>query len=150
MGDYTMHIKIETLTLKTKTKTDIIDITPLVKEIVQKTNIQNGIANIFTNHTTTGLFINEKEEGLIKDIRNYLHKIVPEEDNYYHHHFFYKDGRAAVNAWAHLRSILLGAFIIVPIQNRKLLLGDRQAIFFVDLDGPLTRKIVIQIIGDEK
>lgn len=143
-----MRIWFKTIDIITNTKTEIIDLTETVKKVVKESNIKNGIVNVFTKHTTTGLCINEHEEGLLKDIVNYLQEIVPEDREYYHHHFFYKDGRAAVNAWAHLRSILLGAFVTIPLSNGEIMLGSRQRIFFIELDGPLSRQLIIQVIGD--
>ncbi|RLF19028.1 MAG: YjbQ family protein [Thermoprotei archaeon] len=143
-----MKARVERVKIITNKKTEIIDITDLVRNVVKRSGIKDGLINIFTRHTTAGIFLNENESGLIRDFVNYLHKIVPEDDNYYHHHFFYKDGRAAVNAWAHIRSVLLGHFVVVPLKNGDLLLGDRQRIFFTELDGPQSREVIIQVLGE--
>lgn len=147
-GDPTLKIEVKIMEIITNRKTEIIDITDEVQSFVKKCGVRNGIVNIFVRHTTAGIFLNEKEDGLLKDFMNYLHKIVPEDDEYYHHHFFYKDGRAAVNAWAHIRSVLLGHFLTIPLKDGKLLLSARQRIFFTELDGPHSREILIQVVGD--
>jgi len=73
---------------------------------------------------------------------------VREDGDYHHHHFFHKDGRMAVNAWAHLRNILLGSTLSIPVAEGRALLGERQNVYFVELDGPQARTIFIQVMGE--
>jgi len=144
-----MKIYTKRISLITNKNFELIDVTDTVKRIVSESNIRNGFSIIFSLHTTTGLIIQESEEGLMKDIVNFFEKIVPREfENYRHTHYFYKDGRMAVNPWAHLRSILTGLSLTVPVENGDLLLGGRQRIFFVELDGPQRRTFVVQVIGE--
>ncbi|MEM2739555.1 MAG: secondary thiamine-phosphate synthase enzyme YjbQ [Candidatus Bathyarchaeia archaeon] len=126
---------------------DLVDVTDLVSGVVDRSGVSDGMVTIYTMHTTTGIVVNEGEEGLTRDIVRFLSKLVPEEGEYMHHHFFREDGRMAVNAWAHLRSILVGMHAAFPISNRKIVRGMRQRIFLIDFDGPQARSIYIQVVG---
>jgi len=127
---------------------ELINITDKIKEVVKNSGISNGICLVFSLHTTTGVMINEAEPGLEKDVPKFLRELVPEDESYYHHHYYYKDGRMAVNAWAHLRSILLGLFATIPIFNGELVLGGRENIYLIELDGPQVRNVVVQVMGE--
>jgi secondary thiamine-phosphate synthase enzyme len=134
--------------IETKKNSELINITDIVKKAINESNIKNGFTIVFSHHTTTGILINENETGLEMDIMNYLKKITPEEDNYFHHHYFYKDGRMAVNAWAHFRSILTGLNAIILIRNGEAILGSRENIYLAEFDGPKERKITIMVMGE--
>jgi secondary thiamine-phosphate synthase enzyme len=75
-------------------------------------------------------------------------KLVPEEDSYAHHRFFRKDGRMAVNAYSHIRASLLGANVTMPLQDGSVVLGSRQNIYLVELDGPQLRGFAVQVLGE--
>jgi len=139
---------IEKLSVKSSKATELIRITEEVRKTVQLTGLKNGIVNVFTLHTTTGITINEDDKKLEDDIARFLVKLVPEDDSYAHHRFFRKDGRMAVNAYSHIRASLLGASVAIPLQDGSLVLGSRQNIYLVDLDGPQTRGLVVQVVGE--
>ncbi|HUO41889.1 MAG TPA: secondary thiamine-phosphate synthase enzyme YjbQ [Methylomirabilota bacterium] len=143
-----MKFIIEKLSVKSSKATELIRITEEVRKTVQLTGLKNGIVNVFTLHTTTGITINEDDKKLEDDIARFLVKLVPEDDSYAHHRFFRKDGRMAVNAYSHIRASLLGASVAIPLQDGSLVLGSRQNIYLVDLDGPQTRGLVVQVVGE--
>jgi len=143
-----MTIFTEKLFLKSERATELIKITDRVLQVVGKSKVKNGIINVFTLHVTTGLTINEDDPKLEEDIARFLLKAVPEDDSYAHHHFFRKDGRMAVNAYSHIRASLLGPSLTIPLQDGQAVLGSRQHIYLVELDGPQTRGFVIQVMGD--
>ena len=143
-----MKFIIEKLSVKSSKATELIRITEEVRKTVQLTGLKNGIVNVFTLHTTTGITINEDDKKLEDDIARFLVKLVPEDDSYAHHRFFRKDGRMAVNAYSHIRASLLGASVVIPLQDGSLVLGSRQNIYLVDLDGPQTRGLVVQVVGE--
>ncbi len=142
-----MKLVSKKLYVRSKKRMELINITHMVREIVKHSNIKDGLCLIFSLHTTSALLMNEDESGLKQDIIDFLRLIVPENREYHHHHYLYKDGRMAVNAWAHLRSILLGLFLVIPVKDGDLLLGGRESIYFVELDGPQERNIVVQVWG---
>jgi len=139
---------VEKLFVNSKKSTELIRITNEVRKTVQMTGLKNGIVNVFTLHTTTGITINEDDTKLEEDIARFMVKLVPEDDSYAHHRFFRKDGRMAVNAYSHIRASLLGANVSIPLQDGSLVLGSRQNIYLVDVDGPQTRGLVVQVVGE--
>jgi secondary thiamine-phosphate synthase enzyme len=133
--------------IQTKKEKELLDITESVEKIIKKSKVKNGIVNILTMHTSSGIIVTEGLPCLEMDILNHLDKIAPEISNYYHNRFLDKDGRVAFNASAHLKSIHSGYFASFPIKNGKIIKGSRQRIFFAEYDGPLLRNYCIQIIG---
>ena len=143
-----MKFVVEKMFVNSKKSTELIRITDQIRKTVQMTNLKNGIVNVFTLHTTTGITINEDDTKLEDDIARFMVKLVPEDDSYAHHRFFRKDGRMAVNAYSHIRASLLGANVTIPLHDGSLVLGSRQNIYLVDLDGPQTRGLVVQVVGE--
>jgi secondary thiamine-phosphate synthase enzyme len=139
---------VEKTFVKSSKSTELIAITDQIREIVQKSGLKSGIVNIFTQHVTTALTINEDDPKLEEDIARFMVKAVPEDDSYAHHHFFRKDGRMAVNAYSHIRASLLGANVTIPLQDGDMILGGRQNIYLVELDGPQLRGLAVQIMGE--
>ncbi len=139
---------IEKTFVKSQKSTELIAITDRVREIIKKSGLKSGIVNIFTQHVTTALTINEDDPKLEEDIARFMVKAVPEDDSYAHHHYFRKDGRMAVNAYSHIRASLLGANLTIPLQDGEMVLGGRQNIYLVELDGPQLRGLAVQIIGE--
>jgi len=131
---------MESLRVETKNRVELIDITKKIQEAVNKTGIKDGIVVVYTKHTTTALIINENEEGLKEDILFLLNKLIPASENYKHN-------KIDNNADSHLRSILLGNSLVIPLVNSKLGLGTWQRVFFVELDGPRSRTIYVKVIS---
>ncbi|RUM60634.1 MAG: YjbQ family protein [Persephonella sp.] len=122
----------------TQKRTHFEDITDAIKEIVKEEGVKDGICCIYVPHTTAGVFINENADPDVKwDIEQTLEKLVPWVADYKH-----IEGNAA----AHIKSILTGNSIFIPIKNGKLLLGTWQGIFFAEFDGPRDRKVIVKII----
>ncbi len=127
------------LSVKTSRKFEIVDITDEVQRLVWKSNVTDGIVLIFTRHTTTGLFINENENGLLQDIMKKMEEIIPEGAGYSH-------DRIDRNAHSHLRaSLFLNPEVAVPVKEGELMLGVWQRILFVELDGPRSRKLLVKV-----
>ena len=143
-----MKFVLERFFVKSKKSTELIRVTDEVRRAVQMSGLKNGIVNVFTLHTTTAITVNEDDSKLEEDIARFMEKLVPEDDSYAHHRFFRKDGRMAVNAYSHIRASLLGANVTLPLQSGSLVLGSRQNIYLVDLDGPQTRGLTVQIAGE--
>jgi len=125
--------------IRTSKRVEVIDITSEVQKEVEKSGVKDGIAVVYTQHTTTAVIINENESGLKEDIVFVLDRLIPRGAGYMH-------DMIDNNADAHLRAIFLGNSIVVPITNGKLDLGTWQRIMFVELDGPRTRKIIVKVI----
>ncbi len=122
----------------TQKRTHFEDITEAVKEIVKEEGVKDGICYIYVPHTTAGVFINENADPDVKwDIEKTLEELVPWINDYKH-----VEGNAA----AHIKSVLTGNSLFIPIKNGKLLLGTWQGIFFAEFDGPRDRKVIIKIM----
>src|SRR3989338_1931983 len=133
----------EIISIKTKNKEEIVDITPQVKEIVQKSKAKEGICLVYAKHATAAIIINENaDSGVCEDILTTLKKLVPE-------HGDYKHNCIDNNAVSHIKSSLIGPGKIIPIKNGNLEFGTWQGIALAEFDGPRERQIVVQIIKQE-
>jgi len=130
---------MERIEIRTKESTELIEITREVKGIVSSKSVDSGVCVIFTKHTTTGIIINENEAGLKKDILTLLNELVPKGKGYLH-------DRIDNNAHAHLRAVVLGSSVTIPIEKSTLALGTWQSILFVECDGPRRREVCVAVI----
>lgn len=120
---------------------EIIDITRSVDAALAESGLRKGLVNIYSKHSTSAIFINENESGLLEDYLNLIDKLVPTDDNYRH-------DQIDNNADSHLRSFIIGNNETVPFENGSMDLGTWQSVFFLDMDGPRNRKITITIMGE--
>ena len=135
------------LTLSTEERTEVLEITKMVREAAQQFPVTAGIALVNTLHTTCALFVNEFQGSLIEDIKALAERLVPERGGYRHDDPRYSDCERG-NAHAHLRAALLGRSIALGINDGDLALGRFQSIIFAEFDGPRKREITLQIIGE--
>lgn len=145
-----MLIKHEIIELKTDKGIGIYNLTPEILKVLQAANIKNGQVLVFSRHTTTALAINENEERLLEDVKVHLRKLAPENETYLHNDLHLRDvpPDEPENAHSHLMSMMLSTSEVIPVVDGKLALGTWQSILFFDLDGPRTRTVSIQIIGE--
>jgi secondary thiamine-phosphate synthase enzyme len=134
-------------TLSTEERTEVSDITKLVRDAIQPSPVGTGIALVNTMHTTCALFINEFQAALIQDLKTLVERLVPERGGYRHDDPRFSDCERG-NAHSHLRAALLGRNIAVGINQGDLVLGRFQSIIFAELDGPRRREITVQVIGE--
>ena len=128
------------LSVKTQKRTELIDITSDINQIIQKSGTDQGLCMIYVPHTTAAVTINESADPSVKsDILMVLNQIIPWEENYRH-----LEG----NSPAHIKSTLVGSSELIAIENRRLILGTWQGIFFCEFDGPRTRKVDVRIIEE--
>ena len=127
--------------IKTGRRVEVVDVTDRVVKEVSETGIQNGIAVVYSLHTTTAVVLNEGERGLLEDIERMLEKLVPRGAGYRH-------DIIDSNADAHLRATLLGNSVVVPVRGGKPVLGTWQRVLFVELDGPRKRRIDVTVVGE--
>ncbi|MCE5214560.1 MAG: secondary thiamine-phosphate synthase enzyme YjbQ [Methanobacterium sp.] len=136
-----MQILTEYLELKIIDRIKIIDITQNINAALAESGLRMGIVNIYSKHSTSAVFINENESGLLDDYLNLIQSLVPSNGNYKH-------DRIDNNADSHLRSFIIGNNETIPFQNAKMSLGTWQSVFFLEMDGPRNRKVTITIMGD--
>ena len=127
------------LSVKTKSRTELIDITSQVAEQVTQSGVRDGLCMLYVPHTTGAVTINESADPSVRgDVQMVLNQIVPWEADYKH-----LEG----NSPAHVKATLVGASELLAIENGALVLGTWQGIFFCEFDGPRTRKIHVRILG---
>jgi len=135
------------ITLTTEEGTEVSDITKPVRDAVEQLPVATGIALVNTLHTTCALFVNEFQAAIVDDLKRMLDRLVPERGGYRHDDPRYSDCERG-NGHSHLRAALLGRSIAVPINDGELTLGRFQSIIFAELDGPRSRQVSIQVIGE--
>lgn len=133
----------QTLEFKTPTRRDYINITPQVEEALEKSGVSEGLCLVNAMHITASVYINDDEQGLIKDYDDWLETLAPHEPvNHYRHNGF-ED-----NADAHLKRQVMGREVVVAITKGKLDLGPWEQIFYGEFDGKRAKRVLIKIIGE--
>ena len=128
--------------LKTTAKTDLVDITPLVQQAVERSRVEEGICYVFVPHTTAGVIINENADPHVSaDIGMALNLMVPAQERYQH-----MEG----NSPAHIKASLVGSSQVVFVQAKRLVLGTWQGIFFCEFDGPRNRQVYVRVVKAEE
>jgi len=124
--------------IQSRNRNEMIDITSQVQEIVDMEKIVKGIVLVYVPHTTAGVTINEGADPSVqRDIITTIEKLIPESGDYYH-----KEG----NSDAHIKASLMGSSVSVIVENKSLMLGTWQHIFFYEGDGPRNRRVYVEII----
>jgi secondary thiamine-phosphate synthase enzyme len=125
-------------TIRTRARTDLIDITGHVEKLINESGVKEGVCCIFVPHTTAAITLNEHADpDVVMDISKELSKIVPRDDNYSH-----SEG----NSDAHIKTSIVGSSEFIPIKDGRLYLGTWQGIFFCEFDGPRTRRVLVKVI----
>ena len=127
------------LSLKTKERNQLVDITQDVISYVSQAGISNGLVTAYVPHTTAGITVNENADPSVKkDILDYLSRIIPKDPGFSH-----SEG----NSDSHIKSTLTGSSQTFIIENGRLLLGTWQGIYLCEFDGPRHRKVYVKIIS---
>lgn len=131
--------------------TDFIDVTADVEALARDSGVRDGMAVVYAQHTTAGVMINEAEPLLLEDLRRRLEEFAPRGRAYMHDDLTIRtvnvEPNERVNGHAHCQRLMVGASECIPIVGGDLQLGRWQRVFFVELDGPRPREIVIQVLG---
>ena len=130
---------IHTLSVRTNRRTEMVEITGQIQELVRLSGVTEGVCHIFSAHTTAGLTINENADpSVAADILMVLNRIISDQEAYRH-----LEG----NSPAHIKASLMGPQLTVLVSNGRLLLGTWQGIFLSEFDGPRTRKVHLKIMA---
>ncbi|MDP2967245.1 MAG: secondary thiamine-phosphate synthase enzyme YjbQ [bacterium] len=124
--------------ISTKERYQLIDITEKVEEIVQESEVKDGLVLVFVPHSTAAILLTESEEGLKEDWLKFLKKLVSGFD--------FQHNRIDDNADSHILSGLVGQERILLVKGGQIIRGTWQQIFLLELDGPRNRKIIVKTI----
>lgn len=131
---------IQYLTLKSRERTELIDITSRVEDLISSWRVSTGCCDVFVLHTTAAVTVNEGADPAVKrDIAHCLDRLVPNA-----HYFTHAEGNSA----AHVKSSLVGTSERLLIDRGKLVLGTWQALYFCEFDGPRERRVAVRICAD--
>ncbi|MBW1991465.1 MAG: YjbQ family protein [Deltaproteobacteria bacterium] len=128
---------LRTLEVRTGSKTEFVDLTARIQEVVRESGVSDGVCHVFVPHTTAGVTINENADPSVQaDILMVLNKLISDREPYRH-----LEG----NSPAHIKASLVGPQITVPISGGRLLLGTWQGVFFCEFDGPRSRRVHLKV-----
>ena len=140
------------LNLDTQTAPEFIDITDWVCQCVAESKVVNGFAVVYSKHTTAAVKINENEPLLLKDMACFLERFSPRDAGYQHNDFTIRTvnmtADEAPNGHAHVQHLLLGTSETVPVIDGMMQFGRYQSIFFIELDHPRSREVMVQVVGE--
>ena len=137
-----MKFLTEYLWFNTKNHREYINITDKVEAIVEKSGIKEGMVLVSAMHITAGIYVNDAESGLIKDIDKWLEELAPFNINYNHHQ------TGETNGDSHLKSLLIGHEGIVPVTNGSLDFGPWQQIYYAEFDGQRRKRVIVKVMGE--
>jgi secondary thiamine-phosphate synthase enzyme len=138
-----MQIYSTSIDLSTRGHTDILDLTPALKEKIDSSGLHTGTATLFISGSTAGLTTIEYEPGLLRDLPEMFEKLAPENADY-HHHETWGDR----NGSAHVRAALVGPSLVVPFTGGRLDLGTWQQVVLMDFDDrPRRRSVLCRLMG---
>jgi secondary thiamine-phosphate synthase enzyme len=130
------------LWFNTKKQREFINITEEVEKALEKSQIKEGLILVSAMHITAGVYVNDAESGLIADIEEWLEKLAPFRRDYRHHR------TGETNGDAHLKNLLIGHEVVVPVTDGKLDFGPWQQVYYAEFDGQRRKRVLIKVIGE--
>jgi secondary thiamine-phosphate synthase enzyme len=136
-----MTAATEYLWFETKTERAFVRITDRVREVVTKSGIREGLVLVSAMHITSAVYVNDDESGLISDISAWADRLAP-PGGYAHH----RTGES--NGDAHLKNLLLGHQVVLPVTGGDLDLGPWEQVFYAEFDGRRRKRVVVKVLGE--
>jgi len=137
-----MKSHTEYLTFNTRKHREYVHITPQVETAVQRSGVREGMVLVSAMHITAGVYVNDNEPGLIRDIDEWLEELAPFRQDYRHHQ------TGEDNGDSHLKAILVHHQVLLPITAGKLDLGTWQRVFYAEFDGQRAKRVIVKVIGE--
>lgn len=132
------------LTFNTQKRIEFVNITKMVEDAVKESGVKEGLCLINAMHITASVFINDAEEGLLKDFERWLEDIAPHQPiTRYNHNLTGED-----NGDAHLKRTIMGREVVVAITDGKLDFGPWEQIYYGEFDGRRRKRVLIKIVGE--
>jgi secondary thiamine-phosphate synthase enzyme len=124
--------------LRTSRRCELLSISASVRTALTKSGIRHGLCVVAVPHTTAGIIVNENADpDVCADILSHLERIVPRSPGFLH---------AEGNADAHIKAVMTGSSVTIPVRDGALLLGTWQGIFFAEFDGPRARSFHVDLV----
>jgi secondary thiamine-phosphate synthase enzyme len=137
-----MKSHTEYLTFTTKQEREFLNITDQVDAILRRSDIREGMVLVSAMHITAGVYVNDAEQGLIQDIDDWLETLAPAKPDYRHHR------TGETNGDAHLKNLIIGHEVILPITAGRLDLGPWQQVYYAEFDGRRPKRVIIKVMGE--
>ena len=136
-----MRSATEYVFFETRQKRELVNITHRLAEAVAKSGVKEGLCLVSAMHITSGIWVNDEEEGLKADFLDWLERLAPVAD--YRHHATGED-----NGDAHLKRTLVGHQVTLPVTAGKLDLGPWEQVFYAEFDGQRKKRVVVKVLGE--
>ncbi|MCI4337476.1 MAG: secondary thiamine-phosphate synthase enzyme YjbQ [Thermoplasmata archaeon] len=136
-----MKSATEYLWFETRQPREFVNITERVRDVVRQSGIREGMVLVSAMHITASVYVNDDERGLIGDIERWADRLAPPGD-YAHHH----SGES--NGDAHLKNLLLGHQVLLPVTAGELDLGPWEQVFYAEFDGQRRKRVIVKAIGE--
>ncbi|HEY6009774.1 MAG TPA: secondary thiamine-phosphate synthase enzyme YjbQ [Geobacteraceae bacterium] len=131
---------IRYLSIKSRARTELVNITTEIRDVIRSANVSNGVCHLAVLHTTAGITVNEGADPAVqRDMASFLNKLVPQDP-----YFTHGEG----NSDAHIKSSLTGTSLTLLVEGGKPVLGTWQAVYLCEFDGPRERKIAVKVVAD--
>ena len=137
-----MRAHTEYKTIHTKKRRELVHLTREVEAVVERSGVREGFVLVSAMHITAGVFVNDDEPGLHRDIWRWVEQLAPAGPDYDHH----RTGED--NGDAHLKSLLVHHEVILPITSGRLDLGPWQRVFYAEFDGQRDKRLIYKVIGE--
>ncbi len=132
----------EYLWFQTRERREFVNITEDVRRVVQRSGIREGLVLVSAMHITAAVYVNDAEAGLIQDIQEWADRLAPPGLPYHHHH------TGESNGDAHLKNLLLGHQVILPVTKGDLDLGPWEQVYYAEFDGQRRKRVVVKALGE--
>ena len=132
---------MKTLSVSTRARQEVQDLSGQVASLVAASGVAEGLCHVFVPHTTAGVTVNENADPDVKrDILYALGKLAPDDPGFRH---------AEGNSPAHLKSVLTGSSVLIPVTGGRMELGSWGGIYFCEFDGPRQRRVCVRVFGED-
>ena len=136
-----MIVVTDYLVFNTRKRQEFVRITDEISAIVKRSGVKEGTVLVSAMHITSGVYVNDWEDGLIQDFQTWLEKLAPAGLDYRHHQ------TGEDNADAHLKRTIMGHQVVLPITDGALDLGPWEQVFYAEFDGQRKKRVVVKVMG---
>jgi|SRR4051812_20246447 len=131
---------METFELRTRKRTEMVDVTDPVRQAVRKSGVRQGLCVVYCPHTTAALTVNENADpDVVHDVLAWLNRSIPKDQPDFRH--------GEGNSDSHLKACLVGPSVTLLVEGGELVFGRWQGVFFCEFDGPRPRTVHVQTVG---